>query len=78
MPCLDPESVRAEIAEAPESHDLSPERAAAIASLSDAEIASWINELAARDDAFWAAYDELRRTVIAKLDELVEHRASTT
>ena len=40
MPCLDPESVRAEIAEAPESHDLSPERAAAIASLSDAEIAS--------------------------------------
>lgn len=67
---LDAESLRAELREAPEAHGLDPEQAAEIAALPDGQINSWIHELAARDDAFWALYDGLRRRTIAHLAEM--------
>ena len=70
-PNLDAESLRSEITEAPDAHGLTTEQVAAITALPDQEIDAWIQELAARDDAFWAAYDNLRRRVIARLNEIV-------
>jgi hypothetical protein len=67
---LDAESLRAELREAPEAHGLDPEQAAEIAALPDGQINRWIHELAARDDAFWALYDGLRRRTIAHLAEM--------
>jgi hypothetical protein len=62
---LDSESIRAELTESPESHDLSPEQVAAISQLSDDELNVALHEEA--DDTFWAAYDELRRNAILQL-----------
>ncbi|MFI9629270.1 hypothetical protein [Streptomyces sp. NPDC052042] len=62
---IDAESVRAELEDAPESHDLTRVNAELIANLDDDEINRAIRESA--DDNFWAAYDELRRNAIARL-----------
>lgn len=62
---LDSESIRAEIAESPETHDLSAEEVADISQLSDDELNVAIDQEA--NDSFWAAYDELRRSAIARL-----------
>ncbi len=66
--------VRDEVHESPESHFLTPEQAAAVAALSDEEIESWVHEVAAGDDAFWAAHDGLRSDVIARLAEVIAGR----
>lgn len=67
---LDAYSVRAEIDEAPASHDLTPEQAAAIAALDDATIGQALQG-AVTDDLFWHAYDTTRRDAIAALRRLV-------
>lgn len=74
MPYLDAASVRDEVHESPESHFLTPGQAASIAALSDEEIESWVHEVAAGDDAFWAAHDGLRSDVIARLAEVIAGR----
>ncbi|MDU2072533.1 MAG: hypothetical protein E7G28_13000 [Cutibacterium avidum] len=74
MPYLDAASVRDEVHKSPESHFLTPEQAAAVAALSDEEIESWVHEVAAGDDAFWAAHDGLRSDVIARLAEVIAGR----
>src|SRR5699024_1898748 len=61
----DHESVREEVHEAPESHDLTPSQAERIQNLSDEDIVAAIN--AEVDDHFWAAYDDVRRRTISRL-----------
>lgn len=62
---LDALSVRSEIEEAAEHHDLDEVTAEKIAQLSDEEINAAIN--IAVDDEFWAAYDHARSVAIATL-----------
>lgn len=70
MPDVDPVvigavSVRAEIAEAPDAHDLTPTQAARIDALSDSQINAAVR--AQLDDSFWEVYDSIRSSAIAHL-----------
>lgn len=62
---LGADSVRAELREAPDSHDLTEAQAQQIAGLSDNEIHNALHSCI--DDHFWAAYDNVRREAIAQL-----------
>lgn len=62
---LDAESVRAEVAEASDAHDLTPAQARRIAALGDDPINQAVR--AATDAVFWEIYDDVRRTAIAEL-----------
>lgn len=62
---LSAESVRAELAEAPDAHDLTPAQIERIAALLDADIDAAIHAVV--DDFFWDAYDSVRRDAIARL-----------
>jgi len=62
---LGAESVRAELDEAPDAHDLTKAQAERIAALSDEEIDRAVH--AATDDVFWEIYDCVRRDAIAEL-----------
>jgi hypothetical protein len=64
---LDSDSIRAELEESPESHDLSAEQVRLITSMSDDALNMAIDQSA--DDAYWAAYDQVRRNAIASLAE---------
>lgn len=59
------EAVRQELQEAADLHDLSDEQAASIAALSDAVIHDAIQ--CSVTDYHWEAFDDLRRTAIARL-----------
>lgn len=67
---LGAESVRAELAEAPGSHDLTEKQAEFIQQLPDDEIDRAIQDVA--DDHFWDAYDSVRRDAITRIVD--EHR----
>lgn len=69
--CLDAASLRAEIAEAPESHDLDPEQAAAICDMDDHIIGQAID--ASLTDDFYDQYDSVRRDAIAGLRNDLEN-----
>lgn len=62
---LDALSVRSEIEEAADQHDLDETTAEKISQLSDEEINAAIN--IAVDDEFWAAYDNVRSIAISTL-----------
>lgn len=59
------EAVREELQGAAELHDLDSRQAAKIAALSDAQIHAAIQSSVT--DHHWGAFDDLRRTAIAKL-----------
>ena len=63
--CLNPEAIRTELEEAPESLEVTPQQAAALAALPDSVIANAIDRSVGDD--FWAAFDEARRTAINML-----------
>jgi hypothetical protein len=62
---LGAESVRAELQQAPEAHNLDTAKAGALQALSDSDINAAVRENA--DDAFWEQYDAVRRRAIASL-----------
>lgn len=62
---IDADSVRSELEEAPEAHNLSLSEAEFIQRLSDEEINRAITDEA--DDHFWAQHDAIRRRAIATL-----------
>lgn len=70
---LDADSIRCEVDEAPDAHDLSEAQAEYISDLDDQTLNQAL--VSAADDTFWSAYDELRRNAIAALarqaDELL-------
>lgn len=62
---LDAASLRAEIAESPQTHDLTPVQVARIQALSDEQLNLALANSA--DDDFWTAYDAVREQAIAAL-----------
>lgn len=62
---LGAESVRAELAEAPDAHDLTPAQVERIMAFSDDRIDEAVR--AVTDDWFWEAYDTVRREAITRL-----------
>lgn len=64
---LDAASVRDELCEAPDAHDLTEGEAARLAALSDLEIEAVLD--AHVDDDFWLAFDDVRRRAITALRE---------
>lgn len=64
---LDAESLRAELNDAPEAHDLDPADAELIANLDDDQINQAIDQEI--NDEFWAQYDNARRRAIFNLAE---------
>lgn len=70
---VEPQALRAELMDAPGAHNLLPEDAAEIINMDDAELIQAINT--SLNDAFWAAYDSVRRDAIARL--IREHAIAT-
>lgn len=62
---LGADSVRTEVADAPDAHDLTPAQAGRIAALGDDAINQAVRQ--ATDDVFWEIYDDVRRSAIAEL-----------
>lgn len=62
---LGAESVRAELAEARDAHNLTKAQAERIAALPDAEIDAAIHDVV--DDSFWEVYDSMRHDAITRL-----------
>lgn len=66
---LDSESIRAELAESPGTHDLSAEQVETIAKMTDDELNVAIDQSV--DDAFWEMYDIVRREAIGRLASVI-------
>lgn len=76
---LDPASIRAEIEEAPEDHDLDTDEAHAILALGDDALTEAINAaISSNGDQYWSTYDSTRRDAIAKLRQQADQKAEET
>lgn len=62
---LDADSIRAELTESPQTHDLTPASAQTILEMSDDDLNAALQE--AVDDTFWEIYDNTRSRAIASL-----------